>query len=150
MDRATFAPPPHKFEAGTMPIAQAVGLAAAVDYLSEIGLDAIRAHELGLIEHALDVLGRIEGLRILGPAEPAGRGGAISFTVDGVHPHDVSQVLDDQGVAVRAGHHCAWPLHRAFGVRASTRASFYLYNIREEADALAHGIRHAQRFFADA
>jgi cysteine desulfurase/selenocysteine lyase len=149
MDRTTFAPPPHKFEAGTMPIAQAVGLGAAVDYLSEVGLDAVRAHELGLIEHTLDLLGQIEGLRILGPTTSADRGSAISFTVEGVHPHDVSQVLDDLGIAVRAGHHCAWPLHRAFGVRASTRASFYLYNLREEADALAHGIRQAQRFFAD-
>jgi cysteine desulfurase / selenocysteine lyase len=150
MDRSTFAPPPHKFEAGTMPIAQAVGLGAAVDYLSEVGLDAVRAHELGLISHALNVLGQIEGLRILGPTDSADRGSAISFTVEGVHPHDVSQVLDDLGIAVRAGHHCAWPLHRAFGVRASTRASFYLYNLREEADALAHGIRQAQRFFTDA
>ena len=150
MDRTTFAPPPHKFEAGTMPIAQAVGLGAAVDYLSEVGLDAVRAHELGLIEHALDLLGQIDGLRILGPTVSADRGSAISFTVEGVHPHDVSQVLDDLGIAVRAGHHCAWPLHRAFGVRASTRASFYLYNLREEADALADGIRQAQRFFADA
>jgi len=150
MDRTTFAPPPHKFEAGTMPIAQAVGLGAAIDYLSEVGLDAVRAHELGLIEHALDVLGQIERLRILGPTESADRGSAISFTVGGVHPHDVSQVLDDLGIAVRAGHHCAWPLHRAFGVRASTRASFYLYNLREEVDALADGIRQAQRFFADA
>jgi cysteine desulfurase/selenocysteine lyase len=149
MDRTTFAPPPHKFEAGTMPIAQAVGLGAAVDYLSEVGLDAVRAHELGLIDHALDLLGQIDGLRILGPTVSADRGSAISFTVEGVHPHDVSQVLDDLGIAVRAGHHCAWPLHRAFGVRASTRASFYLYNTREEADALAHGIRQAQRFFAD-
>ncbi len=150
MDRTTFAPPPHKFEAGTMPIAQAVGLGAAIDYLSEVGMDAVRAHELGLIEHALDVLAQIEGLRILGPTESADRGSAISFTVEGVHPHDVSQVLDDLGIAVRAGHHCAWPLHRAFGVRASTRASFYLYNLREEADALADGIRQAQRFFASA
>jgi cysteine desulfurase/selenocysteine lyase len=150
MDHSTFAPPPHKFEAGTMPIAQAVGLGAAIDYLSEVGLDAIRAHELQLIEHALEVLTPIEGVRILGPAEAADRGSAFSFTVAGVHPHDVSQVLDDRGIAVRAGHHCAWPLHRAFGVRASTRASFYLYNTREEADALADGIRQAQRFFADA
>ena len=153
MDRTTFAAPPHKFEAGTMPIAQAVGLGAAIDYLSEIGLDAIRAHEVPLIAHALDVLNQVEGLRILGPADPAeaaGRGSAISFEVEGVHPHDVSQVLDDLGIAVRAGHHCAWPLHRAFGVRASTRASFYLYNTQEEADALADGIRQAQRFFAPA
>jgi len=150
MDRSTFAPPPHKFEAGTMPIAQAVGLGAAIDYLTEIGLDAIRAHELRLIEHTLRVLGEVEGLRLLGPADAADRGSAFSFTVEGVHPHDVSQVLDDRGIAVRAGHHCAWPLHRAFGVQASTRASFYLYNTREEADTLGEGIRLAQRFFADA
>jgi cysteine desulfurase/selenocysteine lyase len=150
MDRTTFAAPPHKFEAGTMPIAEAVGLGAAIDYVSEIGMDAIRAHEQGLIGHALAVLGDLDGLRILGPTEPVDRGGAISFTVDDVHPHDVSQVLDDLGIAVRAGHHCAWPLHRAFGVRASTRASFYLYNTPEEADALVDGIRQAQRFFAPA
>jgi cysteine desulfurase/selenocysteine lyase len=150
MDRATFAAPPHKFEAGTMPIAQAVGLGAAIDYLSEVGLDVIRAHERPLIAHALDVLAGIEGLRILGPADNTDRGSAISFTVADVHPHDVSQVLDDLGIAVRAGHHCAWPLHRAYGVRASTRASFYLYNTPEEADALADGIRQAQRFFAPA
>ena len=151
MDRSTFAPPPHKFEAGTMPIAQAVGLGAAIDYVTEVGLDAIRAHEVQLIEHALAALATVDGVRILGPAGSAtDRGSAISFTVDGVHPHDVSQVLDDLGIAVRAGHHCAWPLHRAFGVRASTRASFYLYNTAAEAEALAEGIRHAQRFFADA
>jgi cysteine desulfurase / selenocysteine lyase len=152
MDRTTFAAPPHKFEAGTMPIAEAVGLGAAIDYLSEIGRDAIRAHEQPLIAHALDVLAGVEGLRILGPSDPtaADRGAAISFTVADVHPHDVSQVLDDLGIAVRAGHHCAWPLHRAYGVRASTRASFYLYNTPDEADALADGIRQAQRFFAPA
>jgi cysteine desulfurase/selenocysteine lyase len=150
IDRSTFAAPPHKFEAGTMPIAEAVGLGAAIDYVSEIGLDAIRAHEVQLIEHTLAALSTVDGLRILGPTEPVDRGSAISFEVDGVHPHDVSQVLDDQGIAVRAGHHCAWPLHRAFGVRASTRASFYLYNTHQEADALAEGIRQAQRFFADA
>ncbi|HWG25489.1 cysteine desulfurase [Actinospica sp.] len=148
MDRTTFSAPPHKFEAGTMPIAQAVGLGAAIDYLGEIGFDAMRAHELQLIEHALEVLTPIEGVRILGPTKAADRGSAFSFTVADVHPHDVSQVLDDLGIAVRAGHHCAWPLHRAFGVQSSTRASFYLYNTREEADALADGIREAQRFFA--
>src|SRR5690242_15389006 len=147
MERSTFAPPPHKFEAGTMPIAQAVGLAAAADYLGETGRDAIAEHEHGLIAHALEALAGIDGLRILGPAEPVDRGAAISFTVDEVHPHDVSQVLDSRGVAVRAGHHCAWPLHRAMGVQASTRASFYLYNTHEEVDALAAGIVEAQRFF---
>ncbi|HET9895963.1 MAG TPA: cysteine desulfurase [Streptosporangiaceae bacterium] len=147
IDRSTFAPPPHKFEAGTMPIAQAVGLGAAADYLSEVGLDAIREHEHGLLERALSSLLDIEGVRVLGPAEAVDRGSAVSFSVEGVHPHDVSQVLDDRGVAVRAGHHCAWPLHRALGVQSSTRASFYLYNTPDEVDALADGIRAAQKFF---
>src|SRR5262245_34421597 len=147
MDRATYAPPPHKFEAGTMPIAEAVGLGAAVDYLGELDLAAVRAHEQNMIERALHSLSAIEGLRILGPAEPVDRGAAISFTLDEVHPHDVSQVLDDRGVAVRAGHHCAWPLHRALGVQSSTRASFYLYHTLDEVDALAEGIRATQKFF---
>jgi cysteine desulfurase / selenocysteine lyase len=147
MDHSTFAPPPHKFEAGTMPIAQAVGLGAAIDYLTAVGVDRVQAHEQELLRHALPALAEIDGLRILGPAEVVDRGGAISFTVAGVHPHDLSQVLDDRGVAIRAGHHCAWPLHRAFGVQASSRASFYLYNTHDEVDALADGIRHAQKFF---
>jgi cysteine desulfurase / selenocysteine lyase len=150
MERSTFAPPPHKFEAGTMPIAQAVGLGAAVDYLTETGLEAIREHEQDLLRHALAALAGIDGLRILGPTEPVDRGGAMAFTLQGIHPHDVSQVLDDRGIAVRAGHHCAWPLHRALGVQASTRASFYLYNTHEEVDALADGIRQAQQFFGAA
>jgi len=147
MEKSTFAPPPHKFEAGTMPIAQAVGLGAAADYLSEVGLGAIRAHELALTRRALGALRDIEGVRVLGPTDVTDRGSAISFLADGLHPHDVGQVLDDRGVAVRAGHHCAWPLHRALGVQASTRASFYLYNTADEVDALADGIRTAQNFF---
>ena len=147
MDHSTFAAPPHKFEAGTMPIAEAAGLAAAVDYLNEVGRESVHAHEQALLADALAQLAGIDGLRILGPAEPADRGTAISFEVDGVHPHDVSQVLDELGIAVRAGHHCAWPLHRALGVQASTRASFYLYNTHEEVAALADGIRQAQKFF---
>ena len=147
MDHSTYAPPPHKFEAGTMPIAEAVGLGAAIDYLSEVDLAAVRAHEHALVSRALQALGEIDGLRILGPTEPVDRGSAISFELGDVHPHDVSQVLDDGGVAVRAGHHCAWPLHRALGVQSSTRASFYLYNTLDEVDALAEGIRTAQKFF---
>jgi len=147
MDRSTYAPPPHKFEAGTMPIAEAVGLGAAVDYLSELDLAAVRAHEQNMVERALSALGEIEGLRVLGPTEPVDRGSAISFTLEGIHPHDVSQVLDDRGIAVRAGHHCAWPLHRALGVQSSTRASFYLYNTLDEVDALVEGIRTTQKFF---
>ncbi len=147
MDHSTFAAPPHKFEAGTMPIAEAAGLSAAIDYLNEVGRESIHAHEQALLTDALAQLAGIDGLRILGPAEPEDRGTAISFEVDGVHPHDVSQVLDELGIAVRAGHHCAWPLHRALGVQASTRASFYLYNTHEEVAALAGGIRQAQKFF---
>ncbi|HEY2520384.1 MAG TPA: cysteine desulfurase [Streptosporangiaceae bacterium] len=147
MDHSTFAAPPHKFEAGTMPIAEAAGLNAAIDYLSEIGLDAVHQHEQALLADALTQLKDIDGLRILGPDQPQDRGTAISFEVDGVHPHDVSQVLDELGIAVRAGHHCAWPLHRKLGVQASTRASFYLYNTHEEVAALADGIRQAQNFF---
>ena len=147
MDHSTFAAPPHKFEAGTMPIAEAAGLSAAIDYLNEIGRESIHAHEQALLADALAQLSGIGGLRILGPAEPEDRGTAISFEVDGVHPHDVSQVLDELGIAVRAGHHCAWPLHRALGVQASTRASFYLYNTHEEVAALIDGIRQAQKFF---
>jgi cysteine desulfurase / selenocysteine lyase len=147
MDHSTFAPPPHKFEAGTMPIAEAAGLAAAVGYLTDTGREAIAAHEHDLLSYALPALAETPGVRILGPAEPVDRGTAISFEVDGVHPHDVSQVLDAAGIAVRAGHHCAWPLHRRLGVQSSTRASFYLYTTRDEVDALAAGIRRAQRFF---
>ncbi len=147
MDHSTFAVPPHKFEAGTMPIAEAAGLSAAVDYLSETGRAAIHEHEQSLLTDALTQLAELAGVRILGPTEAADRGTAISFEVDGVHPHDVSQVLDELGIAVRAGHHCAWPLHRALGVQASTRASFYLYNTHEEVTALAAGIRQAQQFF---
>ena len=150
MDHSTFAPPPHKFEAGTMPIAEAAGLDAAIGYLTETGLDAIRAHEQDLVRYALGALGEVDGLRVLGPADPASRGAAVSFTVDEVHPHDISQVLDENGVAVRAGHHCAWPLHRRYGITASTRASFYLYNTTAEVDALVAGIRQAQHFFGRA
>jgi cysteine desulfurase/selenocysteine lyase len=147
MDRTTFALPPHKFEAGTMPIAEVVGLGAAADYLTEVGLPAIREHEETLLRRALSALREIEGLRILGPTDVTDRGSAVSFTLNGIHPHDVSQVLDDRGIAVRAGHHCAWPLHRALGVQSSTRASLYLYNTADEVDALAQGIKAAQKFF---
>ena len=147
MDHSTFAPPPHKFEAGTMPIAQAAGLGAAIDYLGEVGLEQVRAHERDLVGYALGALAGVPGLRLLGPDDPGSRGAAISFTVPEVHPHDLSQVLDELGVAVRAGHHCAWPLHRRFGIQASTRASFYLYNTQVEVDTLIEGIEQAQRFF---
>jgi cysteine desulfurase/selenocysteine lyase len=150
MEGSTFLPPPERFEAGVPAAAQAAGLAAACDYLDGLGMPNVAAHEEALTEHALDALGAIPGVRILGPLTTEDRGGAVSFTVDGVHPHDVGQLLDELGIAVRANHHCAWPLHRAFGVQASTRATFYVYNTHGEVDALADGVRQTQRFFAPA
>jgi cysteine desulfurase / selenocysteine lyase len=147
MEGSTFLPPPQRFEPGVPAVAEAVGLAAAVDYLSDLGMGNVAAHEESLTAHALDALREINGVRILGPDTTKDRGGAVAFDVEGVHPHDVGQVLDELGVAVRTGHHCAWPLHRALGVQASTRATFYVYNTHDEVDALADGIRYAQRFF---
>ena len=147
MEGTTFAAPPQRFEAGTQMTSQVVGLGAAVKYLSEIGMDNIQAHEHELTEYALEQLNQIEGLTIVGPTTAERRGGAISFLVDGVHPHDMGQVLDDQGVAIRVGHHCAWPVHRAVGVQSTARASFYLYNTREEVDQLVAAIKKAQEFF---
>jgi cysteine desulfurase / selenocysteine lyase len=147
MEGSTFQPPPARFETGVPPASEAAGLAAAIDYLTGLGMDNVAAHEQSLTAHALDALREIKGVTILGPDTTKDRGGAVAFEVDGVHPHDVGQVLDDLGVAVRTGHHCAWPLHRKLGVQASTRATFYVYNTHEEVDALAEGIRYAQRFF---
>jgi cysteine desulfurase / selenocysteine lyase len=150
MEGSTFLPPPERFEAGVPAAAQATGLAAACDYLDVLGMDNVAAHEEALTAHALDALGAIDGVRILGPLSTEDRGGAISFEIDGVHPHDVGQLLDELGIAVRADHHCAWPLHRALGVQASTRATFYVYNTHDEVEALAEGVRQTQRFFAAA
>jgi cysteine desulfurase/selenocysteine lyase len=147
MEGSTFQPPPARFEPGVPPAPQAAGLAAAVDYLSALGMDNVAAHEESLTAHALDALREIGGVRVIGPDTTKDRGGAVAFEVDGVHPHDVGQVLDELGVAVRTGHHCAWPLHRALGVQSSARATFYVYNTHDEVDALADAIRYAQRFF---
>ncbi|GAA2982410.1 cysteine desulfurase [Actinokineospora diospyrosa] len=147
MARSTFAPPPQRFEAGTPMTSQAVALGAAVDYLSAIGMDRVAAHEHLLTVAALDGLAEIPGIRVIGPADGHARGGAVSFVVAGIHPHDVGQVLDDQGIAVRVGHHCAWPLHRRLGVPASVRASFYLYNDLADVDAFLAGVRETKRFF---
>jgi len=152
MQGSTYAPPPHRFEAGTPPIAQAVGLAAAAQYLAAIGMDQINAHERDITAYALRGLRELPGLAILGPDEPVDRGGAVSFTLaspDGrqIHPHDVSQLLDSRGIAVRAGHHCARPLHERFGVQSSTRASFYLYTTYAEIDALIEGLDYTIGFF---
>jgi cysteine desulfurase / selenocysteine lyase len=147
MAGTTFAPPPARFEAGTPPIAQAVGLGAAVDYLSSIGMRAIQWHEKQLTAYALDALATVPGLRIFGPTVPVGRGGTISFALDGIHPHDVGQVLDALGVQVRVGHHCAHPVCARFGVPAMTRASFYLYSTTAEVDALVSGLEQVRKVF---
>jgi cysteine desulfurase/selenocysteine lyase len=151
MAGSTYAPPPHRFEAGTPPIAQAVGLAAAAQYLSAVGMHQIAAHEQEITGYALKGLLGLPGLTVLGPNEAVDRGGAVSFTLtsDGqpIHPHDVSQLLDSRGIAVRGGHHCARPLHERFGVQSSTRASFYLYTTHAEIDALIDGLEYVTNFF---
>ncbi|ADB32343.1 cysteine desulfurase, SufS subfamily [Kribbella flavida DSM 17836] len=147
MTGSTYAPPPARFEAGTPPIAQAVGLGAAVDYLAGIGMDKVAAHEHAITAYALEGLKTVPGLKILGPTDAVDRGGAISFELDGVHPHDVATVLDTRGIAVRAGHHCARPVHERFGVQSSTRASFYLYTTPEEVEALVDGLGFVRSFF---
>ncbi|MEV4482405.1 cysteine desulfurase [Micromonospora coxensis] len=147
MARSTFAAPPARFEAGTPPIAEAVALGAAVDYLSGIGMRAIQWHEKELTAYALDALATVPGLRIFGPTVPVGRGGTISFALGDVHPHDVGQVLDSLGVQVRVGHHCAKPVCTRFGVPAMTRASFYLYTTTEEIDALVAGLEQVRKVF---
>ena len=147
IDSAVFATPPKRFEAGVPNMAQAVGLGAAIDYLSAIGIDAIHEHEQKLTARALEGLMEIPGLSIIGPKNVTDRGGVLSFTVEGIHPHDLGQVLDDRGVAVRTGHHCAWPLMQALKVHATTRASFYLYNTEEEVDELITGVFDAKKFF---
>jgi cysteine desulfurase/selenocysteine lyase len=147
MTTATWAPAPAKFEAGVPNMAQAVGLGAAIDYLSAIGMDVIAQHEHMLTEDLLGKLLNIKEVAVVGPLTMESRGGALSFTVAGIHPHDLGQFLDSQGIAVRTGHHCAWPLTRSLGVPATTRASLYLYNTIEDNDALIEGIESAMRYF---
>ena len=137
---------PHKFEAGTPAIAEAVGFGAAVDYLTSVGMDAIAAYEHEITEYALERLEEVPGLKLFGPSAQD-KGGVAAFTFDGVHPHDVAQILDRDGVAVRAGHHCAQPLHEKFGITATSRASFYLYNTKEEVDKLIEGIYKVKEIF---
>src|SRR5690606_36370644 len=175
MDGSTFMPPPQRFEAGVPTTAQAIGLGAACEYLAEIGMDRVHAHEEALVAYSLDRLGEAPGRRIRGPGPTRARGayslgrlgeipgvrisgrgtteargGAVSFTVEDIPPHDVGQVLDDLGVEVRVGHHCAWPICRRFVIPATTRATFYLYNTLADVDALADGVRQAQKFFGTA
>jgi cysteine desulfurase / selenocysteine lyase len=147
MGGSTYAPAPERFEAGTPVISQAVALAAACDYLREVGLDRITAHEQALTARLLDGIGRLEGVSVIGPDSMRSRGSAVSFAIEGVHPHDVGQSLDELGIAVRVGHHCAAPVCRRYGVPATTRASSYLYNTEDEIDALLEGITTVQRFW---
>ena len=148
MAGSTWAVLPHKFEAGTPMIAEAVGLGAAVDYLTELGMDNVRDHEHELTAYALDKLQQVETLRIIGPATTEARGGAISFALEGIHPHDVGQLLDEKGIAVRVGHHCARPACLRYGVPATTRASVHLYTTTAEIDALVEGLDHVRRYFS--
>ncbi|MFJ6621708.1 cysteine desulfurase [Kitasatospora sp. NPDC091335] len=147
MGSSTYAPAPHKFEAGTPPIAQAVGLGAAIDYLQDIGMERIAAHEHAITEYAVERLLEVPDLRIIGPRTAVDRGAAISFTLGDIHPHDVGQVLDEQGIAVRVGHHCARPVCLRYGIPATTRASFYLYSTPGEVDTLIDGLHHVRNFF---
>jgi cysteine desulfurase/selenocysteine lyase len=147
MQGSTFATPPRRFEAGTPMIAQAVALGTAVDYVTNLGMENIREHERGLTTYALDALQTIPGLRIIGPKTAIDRGATIAFALERVHPHDVAQLLDEQGIAVRAGHHCAAPVCIRYGVPATTRASFGVYTTKDEIDALVAGVHKVKELF---
>jgi cysteine desulfurase/selenocysteine lyase len=147
MASSTYAPPPERFEAGTPVISQAIGLAAACDYLSAVGLDRVAQHEAALTARLLEGLRTVPGVGVIGPDTTEMRGSAVSFTVEGVHPHDVGQSLDDLGIAVRVGHHCAAPVCRRYGVPATARASTYLYNTEAEIDALVEGLGRVKAFW---
>ncbi|WP_019969522.1 cysteine desulfurase [Mycobacterium sp. 141] len=148
MEKTTYAPAPQRFEAGTPMTSQVVGLAAAARYLTAIGMPAVEAHEAELVAAALEGLAGLPDVRIIGPTSMELRGSPVSFVVDGIHAHDVGQVIDDDGVAVRVGHHCAWPLHRRFGIAATARASFAVYNTLDEVDRLVAGVKRAVEFFS--
>ena len=145
--RSTWNVLPHKFEAGTPNVADAVGLAAACDYLDAIGMDRIRAHELELLEYATQQMRSVRGVTLFGPEDLAYRSGVVSFTLEGVHPHDIATILDQNGVCVRAGHHCAQPLMRRMNVPATARASVYVYSTRDDVDALVTGVERVNEIF---
>jgi cysteine desulfurase/selenocysteine lyase len=147
LESSTWAELPWKFEGGTPPIAEGVGLGAAIDYLGALGMDAVRAHEQSLTAYALERLEEVPGLHWFGPPDPAHRGGVISFELEGMHPHDVAELCDREGVCVRAGHHCAQPLMRRLGVPATARASFHVYNAREDVDRLVDALQGARQVF---
>jgi cysteine desulfurase / selenocysteine lyase len=147
LDHSTWNDLPWKFEAGTSSIADGVGLGAAVDYLSSLGMHAVRAHEQELTSYAIESLSTVEGLRLFGPSVPGERGGIASFTIEGIHPHDIAQICDSEGVCIRAGHHCAQPLMRRLGVPATARASFHVYNTKQDIDRLVDALRKAKSVF---
>jgi cysteine desulfurase / selenocysteine lyase len=147
LDHSTYAPIPHKFEAGTPNVAGAIGMAAAVEFLEGLGRDAVAAHEQALVRYGLERLSSTEGVRIFGPREPRERSPAFSFELAGIHPHDLATILDSEGIAIRAGHHCTQPLMRRLGVPATTRASAYVYNTPEDFDRLAEGLATARAIF---
>lgn len=147
MENATWADAPTRFEGGVPNVAGAVALSAALKYLDEVGMEQIHNHEIRLVSELLTGLKEIEGLSIFGPTDLNSRGGTVSFTIDGIHPHDLGQFLDSKGIAVRTGHHCAWPLAKKFNLVASTRASFYLYNDSDDVAALVNGVKEAKEFF---
>ncbi len=149
MESATYLPAPKRFEAGVPNMAQAVGLAAAIDYMDALSMDAIHQHEMSLTKLALDGVSSIKGLSVIGPKELINRGGVISFAIEGIHPHDLGQALDQFGIAVRTGHHCAWPLMRRFKVVATTRASFYLYNDAQDVADFVEGVERARKYFLE-
>ena len=148
LGKAVWTDVPWKFEGGTPNMAGTVGLGAAIDYLNSLGMDKVREHEVELTTYALDTLSKMKGIRIFGPLDPGKRGGVVSFTVEGVHAHDVASILDAEGIAVRSGHHCAQPLMERYGVPATARASFYIYNMLDDVDRLAKGLRRVQEVFA--
>jgi cysteine desulfurase/selenocysteine lyase len=147
MTDATWAKAPKRFEAGVPNMAQAVGLAAAIRYLEELGMDNIAKHEHELTSYALEKFKDLAGVKVIGPNSNVDRGSVISFTMDGIHPHDVGQVLDQYGIAVRTGHHCAWPLMKKLGLVGTTRASFYIYNDESDVDSLISAIGEAKKYF---
>jgi cysteine desulfurase/selenocysteine lyase len=149
-ERSTYADLPHKFEAGTPNIADVIAFAPAIDYLEALGMDAVREHEIAITQYAIDRLSAVDGVTVYGPTDATEKGGAVTFNYGDLHPHDLSQVLDQQGIAIRAGHHCAQPLMRELGVVATARASFYIYNTKEEVDALVEGLGAADRIFGSA
>jgi cysteine desulfurase/selenocysteine lyase len=147
MESATWAKAPRKFEAGVPNMAQAVGLSAAIDYLNAIGMSAVAEHEYELTKKLIDGLTRISSVNVIGPLEMQDRGGVVSFTIDGVHPHDVGQVLDQYGIAVRTGHHCAWPLMKKLNLVGTTRASFHVYNDEQDVMDLINAVKKVKEYF---